>query len=183
MLVYELIGNAQLVYVLLEQSRDPDCWSKPMWAEQILAEAGITGLDSKTDKPETIFRRCNSYLETYIDKVRPYNSIRSKFRDFMELKRWNPTVNFGKSDKPFTSDAFYARAVPGLRHAHITFDLSILYKIVNNELWLYGFYTHDELGTGQPSNIRKQSSMASYFAHKTIADCPTGVKRQNPKYK
>ena len=182
MLISELV-NYNIISVLLEKTSDPNCWSQPRTAEQILAEVGIIGADGRNNRPETIFRRCNSYLETYIEKVRPYKAIRSKFRDFMELKRWSPSSSFGKSDKPFSSDAFYTRAIPGLKHAHITFDLSILYKIVNNELWLYGFYTHDELGTGQPSNIRKQSSMASYLAHKTQADCPTGVTRPNPKYK
>lgn len=117
------------------------------------------------DKP---FMRGDLYNATYAVKVQPYPAIRKKFRDFMELKRSNPTAPFGGSDKTFNSDGFFSAAVPGLRHAHITFDLSIVYKVVGNQIYLYGFFTHDDLGTGQPRNINRQKNAAKRLSQQNF---------------
>lgn len=170
--------------IILRKNRDNECWSEDLSADQILAEVGLPPTDPiGSNQRETIFRRCDSYKETYFSKVRPYNSIRSKFRDFMQLKRWNPIEPFGKSDKLFIGHGFYIRAIPNLKHAHITQDLSIVYKLEGGTIWLYGFYTHDELGTGRPDNKRVQDAMATKFKHKTEADCPVGTTQPNPRYR
>ena len=85
----------------------------------------------------------------------------------MELKRANPNQAFGSSDKPFISSGFFSAAVPGIRHAHLTFDLSIVYKVEGNIITLYGFFTHDELGTGQPPNLRRQKGVSQQLAGDT----------------
>ena len=110
------------------------------------------------------FMRGADYNDTYLRKVKPYAAVRSKFRDFMELKRNDPHATFGSSDKPFQSKGKFGTIVPGIMHAHITGDLSIVYKVVGGVVYLYGFYTHDELGTGQPSNRNRQDSMAGKFS-------------------
>ena len=81
----------------------------------------------------------------------------------MELKRADPNQPFGGSDTPFRSAGHFGAQVPGIKHAHITQDLSIVYKVQGNQVFLYGFFTHDDLGTGSPANIRKQSSNAAQF--------------------
>lgn len=181
MKIFEIVSFNSL-NVIVENA---GCWSDELTAKQILAEIGITQPNSSTQpsRQETVFRRCDSYKQTYLQKVKPYPSIRRKFADFMELKRWDPIQAFGKSDKLFIHHGRYIQAVPNLKHAHITFDLSIVYKLSGNTMWLYGFYTHDELGTGQPANIRIQDAMAKKIANKTEADCPTSVKRPQPRYK
>jgi hypothetical protein len=113
---------------------------------------------------QTLFRRSEPYKETYLERIAPHPGLRAKFRDFMEVKRNNPMQQFGSSDKFFRGGGNFINAVPGLRHAHITPDLSIVYKIVGNQIYLYGFYTHDELGTGQPSSVPRQKSIAGRFA-------------------
>lgn len=120
-----------------------------------------------------VFRRSPEYKETYMTKVKPYESVKNKFREFMEIKRNDPNQPFGKSDKHFLGDGYFSSQVPGLKHAHITADLSIVYKISGKnptEVYLYGFYTHDELGTGQPPNIRRQSSVAKSFRSYTFTE-------------
>lgn len=112
---------------------------------------------------EVLFRRSDLYKDTYLTKVLPYATVKNKFRDFMEVKRKNPNQPFGNSDKAFTGTGNFAAAVPGLRHAHITFDLSVVYRVVGNEVYLYGFFTHDELGTGQPPSMNRQKSAATRF--------------------
>jgi len=77
---------------------------------------------------------------------------------------------FGQNDKAFMSGGHYSKAVPGLRKAHLNLDISIVYKINGNIMYLYGFYKHDELGTGQPPNINKQSSMATQLANVSFFD-------------
>lgn len=119
------------------------------------------------DKP---FMRGDLYNATYAVKVQPYPALRKKFRDFMELKRDNPTAPFGGSDKTFTSDGIFNSVTPGLRHAHITFDLSIVYKVVGNQVYLYGFFTHDDLGTGQPRNINRQKSAAKRLSQQNFSE-------------
>lgn len=182
MKITEVIFNPALA-TIVESHHNQSCWSEDLSAEDILSEIGVPVQPNIQDARETVFRRCDTYTETYKQKVKPYESIKSKFRDFMELKRWNPTQPFGKSDKLFLGTGFFIRAVPNLKHAHITQDLSIVYKLDGGTIWLYGFYTHDELGTGQPPNKNNQRSMATRIANKTEADCPIGVRRPQPKYK
>jgi hypothetical protein len=114
-----------------------------------------------------VFRRCQEYNATYLLKIKVNEALKAKFRSFMELKRNNPTEPFGKVDKSFMSGGNFQSAIPGLKHAHINFNISIVYRIVQTsgitEIYLYGFYTHDELGTGQPPNINKQRSIAQRF--------------------
>lgn len=112
-----------------------------------------------------VFKRSRSYLDTYESRVLPYPAIRKKLRDFMEVKRNNPTQVFGASDKNFTPGGVFYTMIPGLRHAHLTPDLSLVYRVSGNTIFLYGFYNHDEIGTGQPPKIPKQKAMATKFAH------------------
>lgn len=115
-----------------------------------------------------VFRRGGLYKETYLAKVLPYQSIKNKFRDFMEIKRNDPQQPFGSSDKPFKTFGNLDNAVPGLRHAHLTFDLSILYRVEGNQVFLYGFFTHDDIGTGQPPSMNRQKGMGSKLANQTF---------------
>ena len=116
--------------------------------------------------PETVvrFKRSDEYLKTYQEKVLPHPPVRAKFREFMEAKRNNPHHPFGSSDKTFSPSGFYHKEMPDLKHAHITFDLSVLYRVENNVIYLYGFYTHDELGVGTPRKINVQKSMSKKIA-------------------
>ncbi len=80
---------------------------------------------------------------------------KSKFADFAKFKGENPLQQFGKSDYAFRNNGHFA----GLWHAKLTFDKSIVYKHEAGTIYLYGIFSHDDLGTGQPANISKQRSM------------------------
>lgn len=75
---------------------------------------------------------------------------------FKSTKEQNVSTPYGASDKPFRGDEF-----KGLSHAHVTHDVSLVYKYQSssNQFKLYGFYTHDDLGTGTPANVRKQATV------------------------
>lgn len=127
--------------------------------------------------PVTVFKRLPLYTKTYNEKVLPNSALRKKFRDFMELKRNDPYASFGSSDKPFAAKASFQNAVPGLKHAHITYDISIVYRVEGNVIYLYGFFTHDELGTGQPANQNRQKSMSARFANQPVPEESTALSR------
>lgn len=118
---------------------------------------------------ETVFRRSGLYKDTYLDKIQPNPKLRNKFRDFMEIKRNNPNAPFGGRDIAFASTGNFTKAIPGIKHAHITGDISIVYKVTGNQIFLYGFFTHDEIGIGQPANINKQKSAALKFNNQQFA--------------
>jgi hypothetical protein len=58
----------------------------------------------------------------------------------------------------------------GLMHYHVTHDLRLVYLVRGNTIYLYGFYTHDELGTGQPRNVNRQKSMVTQFKNTTFTE-------------
>lgn len=76
---------------------------------------------------------------------------------FKSTKEQNVTTPYGASDKPFRGDGNFQ----GLSHAHLTHNISLVYRLdsVHNQIKLYGFYTHDDLGTGTPPNLRKQMNV------------------------
>jgi mRNA-degrading endonuclease YafQ of YafQ-DinJ toxin-antitoxin module len=94
----------------------------------------------------------------------------NSLKDFLTLKRQDPNALYGASDKPFKSTGTFTNSVSTLRHAHITHDLSIVYRLENGALYLYGFYSHDQLGTGTPANINKQKSMATRFSNEKFTE-------------
>ena len=112
-----------------------------------------------TDQRPTVFLRGNDFRRTYDEKVLPFEQIRKKLRQFMHTKRENPQQSFGASDKHFVSAGPYA----GLRHAHLTQDLSVVYNVINKTVFLYGFYTHQDLGTGNPPKFGNQKTMSTKF--------------------
>lgn len=79
-------------------------------------------------------------------------------------------ASYGSSDKPFQPKGNFGTKIPRISHAHITHDTSIVYRVVDNTIYLYGFYTHDELGTGQPDNKLRQKSMATRFSNMKFSE-------------
>lgn len=104
--------------------------------------------------------------------VRKKNTrVLRKLKEFIDFKRQNPLELFGGSDRPYTGE-FLKRAVPNLvmRHAHLTHDDSILYTIEGVDvktIKLYGVFSHDDSGTGQPPNINRQQSLANKLSNQT----------------
>jgi hypothetical protein len=113
------------------------------------------------------FQYSDLFKSTYIEKSRN-PQIAKKFDDFIRSKTLNPVAPYGSSDKPFRGNGFFTSAIPKLRHAHITHDVSIIYLISGfnpTQIRLYGLFSHDEMGTGQPQNIKKQKSLAKQLSN------------------
>lgn len=88
-------------------------------------------------------------------------SINRKIEDFIRFKFHNPLERFNNSDRAFSADGVYGNL--RLRKAHVSDDLSIIYSIrgdVPKHLELLAVMSHSQLGTGTPSNIRRQQQVA-----------------------
>lgn len=121
------------------------------------------------------FRRSADYKRTYLEKIKGNQVFKNKLHHFMEVKRHNPNAPVNASeDRMFTSGGIFKNAIANLRHYHISYDISIVYRVEMDGgepvVYLYGFYTHDELGTGSPSSIPKQRAMSQKFKTFTFED-------------
>lgn len=112
------------------------------------------------------------FRQTFADKTQSNPVLRSKFDKFIEIKKDDPNQLFGASDKPFKSGGIFSNAVPKIRHAHLTHDLSIVYTVVGGDepvIQLHGIFSHDDMGTGQPQNLNRQRSLAAQFAGQSLS--------------
>lgn len=125
-------------------------------------------------KPTVSIKRSRSFADSMHQKVSAGNKkLSERFEAFLQTKLNNPMQPFGKSDKPFLSAGFIRNAIPNetLLHAHLTPDISIIYSITGKDqkvIKLYGVYTHDEMGVGQPPNIRKQKQFADRLSNTAL---------------
>jgi hypothetical protein len=171
--------------IMIEQD---GAWCEPQTYEEFMMEMGLPAQPSlPSAQPPVVFIRSTEYKKQYLEKIRPYPAKRSSVIRFMDIKRKDPTMPVG-NDKPFKPGFFFASAVPGISHAHLAGgDYSLIYRVEGRKVYLYGFYTHDELGTGQPANKRKQESMAAGFAHTQWTQppqpAPKRTNSQKPKWR
>lgn len=110
--------------------------------------------------------------QTWRNRSENNASLRNKLEQFVKVKSQDPTASFGASDKPFKSGGFFTNAIPKLRHAHLTHDLSLVYMLEGGTdpvIRLYGVFSHDDLGTGNPPNKNRQRNMAAQFSGQTFA--------------
>jgi hypothetical protein len=86
---------------------------------------------------------------------------------FIHGKTTNPLAAYGGSDTAFSGSGIYGSTGLKLKHAHITRDLSIVYRIHGNPtlIDIYGVFSHAELGTSDNPNIKKQKQMSKRFSN------------------
>lgn len=121
--------------------------------------------------PSVKFQVCPLFRATAADKLTP--AVNKKFLEFLNTKKENKMAPYGASDKACASAGHFHRMIPGIRHAHLTHDLSIFYSLHGSNptiIRLYGFFTHDESGTGQPPGIRVQQSLSKKFQSQDFQD-------------
>lgn len=118
---------------------------------------------------KVIFRRSKMFNDT----LAKHKEVASKLSEFIKFKTDDPLARFGKKDQHFTSNGILQAS--GLIHTHLTGDISLLYKRSGKNptyIDLVAVMTHDELGTGQPPNIKQQKKVlpqlqAQTFEHAT----------------
>lgn len=91
-----------------------------------------------------------------LDKYR--DRIGAKFAEFLKMKMENPMSRFGSTDEHFTAGPY---AGTGIIHAHINHDIQVLYTRSGRDptiIRLLRIGSHDDFGTGQPSNNKIMKS-------------------------
>ena len=119
-----------------------------------------------------VFRTCELYRETLVEKSRSYPVIVQKLQEFRQFKTQNPLQPYGGSDKPFVGGGIFSSVISGLRHAHLTHDIMIVYTIGGRNptmFDLYGVFSHDDLGIGQPDHKKRQKIAAKRMSNQIFS--------------
>ena len=106
------------------------------------------------------FRRSKLFNQT----LAKHKDVASKVAEFIKFKTDEPLGRFGKKDQHFVGGILKET---GLIHAHLTGDISLLYRRSGKNpivIDLIAIATHDELGTGQPPNMKQQKKMAKILS-------------------
>lgn len=97
----------------------------------------------------------------YDETMQKYSALANRVVDFIKLKTTNPSQKFGSSDYPYNSDGPLGKMK--LKHAHLTQDVSIIYRIAGSPstLYIFGLFSHNDSGTGNTKNNKLQKSLAA----------------------
>lgn len=111
------------------------------------------------------------FIDSMAEKLKSGgHKLAGRFEDFLKSKKDNAMRPFGKSDKPFINAGIIQGSIPNetLLHAHLTHDISVVYSLTGKDpriMKLYGVFTHDDMGTGQPMNLKKQKSFSARLSN------------------
>lgn len=74
---------------------------------------------------------------------------------------------YGSNDKKFKTFGKFGTQMPGISHAHLTHDISVVYQVdrETNSIKLFGVYTHDDIGTGSTPNTNRQEQMTQRWSN------------------
>jgi mRNA-degrading endonuclease YafQ of YafQ-DinJ toxin-antitoxin module len=108
-----------------------------------------------------IVKDCEYFRKT-ASKYLQVPAIADSLAEFIATKQANPIAPYGSSDKSNPVGTPMTKYIPKIRHAHLNQDVSVFYTVSGNptELKLYAILSHSEAGTGQPTNPKKQTSVA-----------------------
>lgn len=131
-------------------------------AEILEAKAG----PNKADEIPVQVRFCDSYLES----VKAHPATGDSIKKFVAAKIQDPLASYGGSDTHFVGNGPFGGLK--LKHAHISQDLSIVYRMHSKPIFLdlYGIFSHKELGTSNSPNVKTQKIMAKKFATQTFKE-------------
>jgi hypothetical protein len=118
-----------------------------------------------------VFKVCPLFTESLSQLATQFPKLLDRVEDFKKYKSQNPLGSFGSSDRPLTSIGYFAQAISGIKHAHLTKDISIWYTTSGRdptEIKLYGVFTHKDSGTGEPPNPKRQKSLASRLTNQSF---------------
>lgn len=114
-------------------------------------------------KPTVIPRTCPMFDETYAEKVKGYPIVKQKFREFIESKMRDPLAPYGAKDRGGVAGDKLRAVLPSIKHAHLNPDISVFYAISGSDpkyIDLFGIFTHDDVGMGQPPKPKLQQRAA-----------------------
>jgi hypothetical protein len=139
-----------------------DCFKKNEWHPHSLTEAhdfDVRFLDSPM------------FVDTYKQKTVSNPGLANKFEEFKHSKNHNPLQSFGAKDYPMLAAGPIGQSVPGMRHAHLTQDISIFYTIEGRSptiIKLYGLFSHADSGTGNSANKKRQQNFGKQLKNQVF---------------
>lgn len=110
------------------------------------------------------FRTCKLFQKTFAN-YKNNKQVVNKFKEFVARKEQNPDEGFGSKDYSFGRKG----NLSGYYHAGLTFDVSLIYNREGDTINLFGLFSHDESGTGQPANINKQQSLKTKLDNQDLS--------------
>jgi hypothetical protein len=116
------------------------------------------------------FRQIGDFL---LDKTNKF--IQHKFQNPANGSIPGKYPGFGDNDKMFASKGKFSNRIDNISHAHLTSDISIVYRISGNGLYLYGVYNHDTIGTGQPPNRNRQEQSVEKWSNTSFKAVPANA--------
>lgn len=123
--------------------------------------------------PKVVIHRGKVFKETAAKHNAGTPGVQSALEDFIKTKMANPTERFGSKDTAMGDKYHFGKAVPGIKHAGLTNDVSVFYTVSGanpHHVHLHGVFSHDEAGIGQPANINKQKSTAKRMSNQEFID-------------
>jgi len=134
----------------------PECWTSMTLDEMMeLMDEAKKGRKQAfapgPDIPDTVVDRGPEFDQT----SNRYQSIINRYNNWIRAKIESPLSLIGY-DKPFAPNSPYS----GLMHAHMDGDISVVYKLVGRNprhIKVYGFYSHEDLGTKPPRHQIQQA--------------------------
>lgn len=87
--------------------------------------------------------------------------VQDALQQFLFAKAKDPRAPFGGKDYPMVGKG----PLSGIKHAGLTNDISVMYEIKNNTIYLLAIGSHDDLGFGKPNNIKKQKQLVKKIDH------------------
>jgi hypothetical protein len=145
-------------------------WSDPIPCEEFIALLEATTM-AQTTQNKVVVQTCRLFDQSLDAKKRAYPQVGQKLAEFLSVKQHNPMQQFGGSDTTFIATGPLGRAVPKLRHAHLTQDLSVFYTMGGQNptlINLYGIFSHKDSGTGNAPNAKQQKNLGKQLANQTF---------------
>lgn len=130
---------------------------------------------ASSNSPSVVFINGPLWEESLVAAIKDTPNIIKKILEFKTFKEQDPLAQYGPKDSAMGSvkGSPYAKYLPKARKAHLTPDISIIYELSGKDptvIKLYGVFTHADLGTGQPPNVRKSAQMAKRLSRESIED-------------
>jgi hypothetical protein len=175
-LLYEFVNQSNNTGFLTEdlvnivKSDRENAWSN-LSAAEFLVHFGLLENKQNLTRSNVRFEYSPLSQKTIVNVTKNNPHIIKKLNNFIEFKSLNPIAPYGASDKLFRSNGFFSSTIPKIKHAHLTHDISVVYVVSGfnpTSIKIYGLFSHDDMGIGQPQNINKQKSLAKQFVNQTF---------------
>lgn len=135
-------------------------WSQPIPLDRLIGM--LRGETNEAQPAPTKGMPNGRYCGLLIDTLKKHPAMKIKLAAFLEAKLKDHMSEFGSKDVHFSGKGSFS----GYKHAHLTHDISIIYRVHGNPptIDLYGLFRHDESGTGTPPNMNLQKTLAKKLA-------------------